>query len=156
MNTLTIHTGREELSGTTSILAYIKAMQMGENLSDDVICKFINILEFFAILIRGTGCGLSAPLLVALNGAHVCHLHDYGLAEWACEAGRVGIVVASEGEASATSVARTQPWLRPKGKLVDGGSIARSGYTARCRCSGRNSRMRTMKPYLETHNRSTW
>ena len=82
------------------------------------------------MLVRRVACGLTAELLVALDGAHVRDLDHDRLAERAGVTRRVGVFVSGQGKAAAARVACTKSWNRAERELVDGGGVAACRFTA--------------------------
>ena len=125
-----VHTRWEELSGPSSVLADIEASYTVKQVFQ-AQAKCSNALELCAMLVRRVALCLSAPFLVALDGAQIGDLHHNGFSEGAREARRVWIVVSSDREAPSASITCARSGGRAESELVHGCSKTGSRHSTR-------------------------
>lgn len=125
--------GWEELVSGTRVVTQVKATI---NLAEHADSHTRDRKEDYVLHRRVVGVdwvlsSLAAPLLVALDGAHICVLND-DLVERARETRIVRVIVARYLEAASTCVPRTKARHGTEGKLAHRGTEAVDGLATCC------------------------
>ena len=107
-------------------------------------------LHWHAVLIRRVARRLATELLVALNRTHVRHFDNNGLSERTSVVGRVGVLVACEGEAASTGITSTETRAGSKRQLTDGSGVARGSFATSWKMESQNYQSNSKRVRVRT------